>query len=503
MPGACVCGAFDEICQNFFECARMLISFRFFVIFFACQMLLFQAWAGSLSELIRDGISSHPSIRAQGALERAAERGVSAARWQYFPTPSVGMERVASSKQSLVYGHGDDSVTTMRLQQPLWTGGRLSAGLAKAEVGVVLGRAGVGVAKHELALRIIQAYAEWHGGAFRRLAYEKSLRSHLRLRQQILRRIQEGVSPKTDLTLVDGRVEQTRGELIAAQVQQSTALSRLSQILGRPVLEDELMAVVARPLAIGAAQEMAESAQEVNPVVARMVATAQMQRLEIDERRADLSPEVYLRLERQYGNFSFRGAQPENRAFFGVSTRFGAGLSALSGVDVARSRYEASLADIDGARVALTDQVYADQLQVESGNGRLLALNASLSLAEATSQAWDRQFLAGQKSWLDVMNAVREVAQVETQIADVNSAQLLMTWRLVLFAKGLDALLEREGVVVPAVGSGVSISDVSNASAMSGDGLVLRLETALRWFFASPQPDAASALKGEKREKSW
>jgi adhesin transport system outer membrane protein len=71
----------------------------------------------------------------------------------------------------------------------------------------------------------------------------------------------------------------------------------------------------------------------------------------------------------------------------------------------------------------------------------LLTLQGSLLSAEAVSQAWSQQFLVGLKSWLDVMNAARELAQVEVQIADVSTEQLLLSWRLSIFARGVDATI--------------------------------------------------------------
>ena len=71
----------------------------------------------------------------------------------------------------------------------------------------------------------------------------------------------------------------------------------------------------------------------------------------------------------------------------------------------------------------------------------MLSLQASLLSAEAVSQAWSQQFLVGLKSWLDVMNAARELAQVEVQIADVSTEQLLLSWRLSILARGVDTAM--------------------------------------------------------------
>jgi hypothetical protein len=65
-------------------------------------------------------------------------------------------------------------------------------------------------------------------------------------------------------------------------------------------------------------------------------------------------------------------------------------------------------------------------------------LAASLESSDDIARAWNRQFIAGRKTWQDVMNAVREQAQLEAQIADVKASQLLLSWRLAIIGRGVD-----------------------------------------------------------------
>jgi len=138
-------------------------------------------------------------------------------------------------------------------------------------------------------------------------------------------------------------------------------------------------------------------------------------------------PEVYLRAESQYGNYAYPNSPTQNRFFVGFSSRFGAGLSTLSQVSGAEARYQAALADIDSTRLSLGEQIQADYAQAQTGQLRLVALQASLESADNITRAWNRQFVAGRKTWPDVMNAARELAQLEAQIGDAKAAQLLVT----------------------------------------------------------------------------
>jgi adhesin transport system outer membrane protein len=57
-------------------------------------------------------------------------------------------------------------------------------------------------------------------------------------------------------------------------------------------------------------------------------------------------------------------------------------------------------------------------------------LKHALVSSQSIQQAYDRQFVSGKKSWLDVMNAARELAQTETQLADATGGLLASSWRL-------------------------------------------------------------------------
>lgn len=51
--------------------------------------------ASSLPSLITIVLEVHPSLRAQQSLGAASEEAVNAARWQFYPMPSVSMEMMA------------------------------------------------------------------------------------------------------------------------------------------------------------------------------------------------------------------------------------------------------------------------------------------------------------------------------------------------------------------------------------------------------------------------
>lgn len=388
-----------------------------------------------LEALIASVVQTHPAVAAQRAQQNAAAAEFEAARWQFFPTPSVSVEKANAGRNDINY-NGDSTVSTLRLQQPLWTGGRLTAAKERAEAGVDISLGALDETRQQLALRVVQVYSDWLAAHLKRLAAETSLASHERLRDQVTRRIREGLSADADLVLAQGRLQSVTAELGLARAQQDIALARLSQMTGYAVDDASLAPLAAEPRAMpGQLADLLARAQALDPATHRLEAQARRQQAVIKETRAAFSPEVYVRAERQYGNYAIRGAAPDNRIFVGIQTQFGAGLSSLSAVRGARAQYEAALAEVDAQHRTVGEQVMADWALATESQARLQALNASLDAAGEVSHSYDRQFLAGRKSWLDVMNAARELAQTESQIADIRATLVVATWRLAILTQ--------------------------------------------------------------------
>ena len=396
--------------------------------------------AESLEQLIIAALTNHPAILSQQAQENAANAAVDSAAWQFYPTPSISVEKAQANASDRTYP-GDSSVSTLRLQQPLWAGGRLSAGMDKAYAGAIASRSALEETRQQLALRVIQTYGDWLGAHLKTQAYLKSLATHERLHAQVLRRIEQGASAESDLILAVGRKKSVAADISLASAQQDIALSRLWQLLGRPIDAATLQLATPKPVDLNL-KMLLEQALAINPAIVKAEAQAKVQEATVAERSAELSPEVYLRAERQYGNYSYSNTAPANRLFIGLNSRLGAGLSTQSNILMAKAQHQAALAEVEVQNRETSAQVLADHALATTSQNRLEAVQASLEAAVQVSESYDRQFLAGRKTWQDVMNAARELAQTEAQLADLQSAQLVATWRLSIYTLGIASTLK-------------------------------------------------------------
>jgi adhesin transport system outer membrane protein len=333
---------------------------------------------------------------------------------------------------------GDGTVAILRLQQPLWTGGRLTAGVRRAEAEVRANEAAASQVGQQLALRVVQAYGDWLAARLKMLAWERSHGVHTRLLSQVERRIEQGVSAESDVKLAIARLESLAADMAVARLQQQTALARLSQVVGRPGEAALLQASPAAPRPVqGTAGELVAAALARDPATQAARAQVEAQEAVVAERRAALSPEVFLRLEQQHGDHAVRNAPAQGRVFVGLSTSLGAGLSSLSQVDAARQLQIAAQERVAAQEREVTELVLADHALATAARERLAALEKSLAATQEVAASYDRQFLAGRRTWLDVMNAARELAQTEVQLTDLQASLVVASWRLAILAQGL------------------------------------------------------------------
>jgi adhesin transport system outer membrane protein len=410
----------------------------------ACNFVVMvsSASASDFVALLDLTFRNNPQLESQSRLIESSQADLRVSFWQFFPTASASVERVNAPAGDPIYTNPDGNVTVFRLQQPLWTAGRLTAGLNKSEAALLAAQAQFEETRQQLALRTIAAWGEWRAGEQKLSVLRESLQTHQRLTALIGRRVDEGLAASADLVLATGRAEQARVEIVLASAQQSSALARFEQLVGRRLDEQFL-----RNLSIKAVDPLPElplalrQSWVISPTAIKIQAQIRQQELDVEIRKAQLFPEVYVRAEHQRGSYSAFGPETLNRLFLGLTATPGAGLSAKAGIDSATLRVRALQADLESNRRSLVEQVSLEHVAAIAQSQRTQGLRASATLTREMFDSWDRQFLAGRKTWVEVMNAARELAQVGTGLAEAEISHATATWRLKIFTDGIPSLL--------------------------------------------------------------
>jgi adhesin transport system outer membrane protein len=377
-----------------------------------------------LDQLVAMAIQSHPGVAARRAELGAARSEVEAARWQYFPTPSV---------QARDYNNNGGTATVLALQQPLWAGGRLDAGLDAADARARSADISITEAQYNLALRVTSAWQSWMQARGRINALTKSVGLLDSYSNSVRRRIAGGVSAEVDHELVVARLTQSQGDLSAVRASERSALAQLSQMVGLPLRTENVEASGGTADDLPALEVLVEQAAASSPTLRRLDADIEAARHDTAQKDAALWPTLNLRAERQRADPTGTGSGTyvtDNRVMLVLDYVPGAGLSAAASADAARTRIGGLMASRDAGRRDLIEKVSADYEEHLSSRDRKRNLQNTLKANTEVLASYDRLFVAGKRSWLDVLNAARELTEVELSLADVEAQLVASRYRL-------------------------------------------------------------------------
>lgn len=249
--------------------------------------------------------------------------------------------------------------------------------------------------------------------------------------ESVRQRIKGGVSPEVDRELVESRLAQTQGDLAAARAAERSALSQLSQLIGRPLRADEVASANGMTDKLPVLEMIVEQSLARSAALRRIEAEMEAARHDATQKRAAIWPTLGVRAEYQYGDLTNTGAVTrDSRVMLVMDYVPGAGLSAAAGIDAAEARVGSLRESLEAGRRDLISKVAVDYEDHLSSRGRQRDLQRTLKAASEVLASYDRLFVAGKRSWLDVLNAAREVTQIETALADVDAQLTASYYRL-------------------------------------------------------------------------
>ncbi|MDP1524568.1 MAG: TolC family protein [Rhodocyclaceae bacterium] len=380
----------------------------------------------SFDVLAHQTLATHPGITAKRASLEAAKADLAGANWQRFPTPSI--EAGAGSGQG---GFG-----TFRVQQPIWTGGRISAGIEGADAHRKAAEVGIAEAQRELLQRLVSAFAEAQRQQARQDIARKGVREHEKLLGLIERRVEQQVSPPVDQTFAKARTLQASNELSVVTQALSNALTQLSQLSGQQVSRVAPMSTTIADLPADRAAAL-EQATRSSPVLARIGYEEEAAGADITSKKSGYMPQVSVRYERA-SNSAINNLGNTDRLMLVLEAQPGAGLSAGAGVDSATAKREAIRRSRDMALIDIQEKVTTDWNDLMASRQRLESTLQGQRVANEVFDSYARQFTTGKKTWIDVLNSVRESTQAELAVADAEGQVIAAALRLKLVTGTLD-----------------------------------------------------------------
>jgi len=376
------------------------------------------AW--NFEQILQAALASHPLVQGKRSAQTAAKADQDGTQWQRYPTLSLEASTPNGSNNSTVA----PSAGLLRIDQPLWSGGRITAGIDAAGSRFNAASAAIDEARQDLTLKVIAATTEALRQQIHKQHSAAGLKEHEKLLAMIERRVTQEVSPLADQRLAASRLYATANELSTTTQALNNALTQLTQLAGQPVsdFDEQGLSEVGAPANLDTAlsQAIAQS-----PTLRRLAFDEETAKADIASKRSAYMPQLVLRLES-----STSGQTSDQRAMLVLLAQPGAGLSAKSGTDAAVARLEAARLAREAAERDVRERVTLDWNEWQASRLRLENANAARAMSTEVSESYARQYTTGRKTWIDVLNAVREATQSELTADDARIQMLAASLRL-------------------------------------------------------------------------
>jgi len=320
----------------------------------------------------------------------------------------------------------------MRLDQPLWTGGKLDAAMdiaqsRKNEAEFALDETAYTLI--DTLLRVLQNYVKADGSIHANEEGKKQLEF---FEQMLSRRIEAGVSSVADSELLKARLSQINADLTVAKSKQKMAQSQLELLIGSKLecgIDFENGKVLNQSAQI---DEMMDQMMATHPTLKKLSEQIKTAEAEKAKAKAVVWPNVSLRAEHTRGSMYTDKAMTDNLVYVAVTMSPGAGLSALSGIQSAEAKVLQVQSDKLTKERELSDALMRDYDEYHSSTERIKGIDKTIIASQNVLDSYTRLFIAGKRQWLDLVNSSRELTQNKLSLAEIRASYVTSAYRLSL-----------------------------------------------------------------------
>lgn len=386
----------------------------------------------SLRELLLVIEGSYPALQSARLQARAAQEDVSTAQRLRWPTLSVAVEAARGGNET------SSPSRQIRVAQTLWDFGRVDGRIAETKAQVNVSEMQAALTRQDLFLQTINAWQQLLLGLERERVASRSLSLLQGYQAQMQRRVEAQASAPIDLELVEARLLQVQAELAAARSLAQQATSRLEQLsgirdLGARIrsIEPQVAYAQIEPMAQGLPQVDIDQVASEHPSVQRARHEYEALQKRLETKQAELLPRLYLRVDKPLDR-TLQTTSTSPRFYVGLEYEPSAGFSGFAEVKSLATRLEGQALAADTAKREVTQALAADREEFLTARNRMDGLRRSVDGANTVLNSYQRQFQAARKSWLDLLNTVRDLSSSEYALAETRVTMVAAMHRLQL-----------------------------------------------------------------------
>ena len=397
----------------------------------------------SLKQSIESMLNTNNSLKAIQENRSAVGHEVDRAKAGYGPrvdlTARGGFGKLTDST-TRSYGYNDVapySSASLLVTQPLWDGWLTRGRVREAEATYRSLDHRVLDTANTLALAAIIAHVD----VLRRQQIYKLAQENVASHEDILAKARareaQGVDTMADVSQAQSRLSRARSTLTEARASLRIGEDTYTRLTGRSAMNLGPVNMPAKMFKN--AEEVLKAAQKGNPKVAAYLEDVKAARAVREQAQSAYSPSLSLEAGPSYSDRD--GKSELWTAEFGVAAVVRWNLF-NSGADVAESK--AAAARIRQSRQVLYDYMDDLKLNVEESWTQLLSAQKQLEhyreaieYNKTTRSAYEEQFVLGERSLLDVLDAENELFNSSTQAATALGNTLIAAYRMKALAGDL------------------------------------------------------------------
>lgn len=389
----------------------------------------------TLDQAIAEAEAHAPAVEAAEA-ERDAARGRTVqARAAGLPSATLSASIAAGRLDpGGFFGLQAADVTPRAAQatieQPLFTGGRTRAGVARARAGERVADAAAQATRADLAAQVAEAY----GAVLVAEEQQRLLEALVATTRELVRhaqdRFQVGDAPRTDVSQATSRLAEARAQFAATEGAIRVARARLANLVGRdsgmlaplplpPAVPDELEAAILAAQAQSPALAQANAALDVALAADRGARAERLPTLGAFAEGSSVRDQFFPGYR---GDAATVGLRARWQLFDGGRTR-GQIAETSAGVRAARARLAEARARVQEAVTAAHASVASSALVEQA------AAEQRAAAEEAVRNVRD-EVKVGQKPQLDLLNAEREATAAGVLALQARADRVTAAYRL-------------------------------------------------------------------------
>ena len=405
------------------------------------------ASAESLDQALADAYLNNPQLRAARAGQSAAQSDVRAAQGGWYPKLALtgGIARDNTSGTITFFPQPDNfsanlnqSDVALRVDQPLYEGGSISAQISAAENSASAAHASTRARESSVLLDAVGAYLGVV--AAEQMVQVQTDNVHVIQQQRDAARdaLAHGEGTRTDVAQAESRLEGAIASRIRAEARLARARARYRQVVGHePGTLTMPDGIPALPQTLDQAETLAGENYPV--VAARFSALAASD--QADAAAGALRPKVGLYAEvRRENDPEYGFSQVDDRIVgLDVSIPIWQGGVQHAKTAAARERAQEASLQAQAAQEQAQEQAVGAWQDYAAARSSLAAYQAQLDAARIAYAGVKDEHRHGERTLLDVLNAEQEVRNARIALVQARRDQIVAGYGLLAATGGLSA----------------------------------------------------------------